>query len=1009
VGLYVGIDKIQREAFPNVNLDKIIITAADPGASPEDVERLLMIPIEQELKSVDGIDDVTSIAFPGFTQITLELDPDADNKDKIASDVQLAVDRADLPDDLRDDPLVTQVDGRVFPVIQIAVSAPISELQLKQIGDKIEEDLLAIDGVGRVQVQGDRKAEIRVVLDPQKLHRYRLSVGDVAALLRGWNVNASGGDLDTKEGQKVVRIVGEFTSAEQAASLVLRSNLQGKSIRLGDVADVSLNLENAERYYDVSGEPALNFVVLKQADADIINVVDTIKAYLKTVPDRYGANIDINTFQDFSRFARLRLGVLTNNAVVGLFLVFFALILFLRPAVALTTTWGLPIVFFTGLSFLYLTGNTLNLISMMGFIMVLGMIVDDAIILGENITYHMEQGKAPNDAAVIGARELMGPVTTTVTTTIAAFLPMFFISGVMGKLIVAIPIVVISLLVFSWLESFLILPGHVAHFANTKVTPKRRGWLVWLEDVYGKLLKHVVRHHWVSILLAIGILAGTGYIGLKWLSFQLFPPVGIEQFVVRTVAPQGTSLEAMRSQLKEVDEVLRSRIKPEYLEATLITSGQMSLQEGDPLMQRGSRFGQIRVIYTPYQLRPDHDALAEMFRIADYLPRQFPKLDFAFEEIRPGPPTGRALQAEISGAPYPVLEKAATRLADYLQTMDGITTVESDVLPGDKELRVNLDRQLASYAGVDLATTATHIEAAVDGLRVSTTRWGNEEVDVTVRFPDYEGDQLQMLKNLQITNKQGSLVTLGKIASFKEVTGFTAIRHRDNVRIVNVTASVNPKQLTSVELNNRVQKAQAQWLGDLNDKVNITYGGENEKNVESMNDLRIAFQFALIAIFFILAIQFNNLSYPFAVMLAIPFGAVGIILSFYVHDVLWKPMPLSFMSVLGMVALTGVVVNSALVLLVFVQRALAEGQHYHDAIIAAGRRRLRAVTLTAITTILGLLPTAYGWGGLDPFVSPMALALSWGLIFATLITLIVIPAVFAAGVDIKRLFSRDKR
>lgn len=351
VGLYIGVEKIRREAFPNVSLDKVRITASKPGASPEDIERLIVIPIEQELKSVTGLDEVNSIAFPGYTQITVEIDPDADNKDQVTNDVQMAVDRADLPEDLPDEPLVLEIDGQVIPVIQIAMSAPISQLKLKQIGDQVEEELLAIDGVARVDVQGDRKAEIQVTLDQEKLQRQRLTVGDVSELLKGWNVNASGGDLDTEEGQKIVRILGEFTNAEEAASLVLRSNLRGKSIRLGDVADVSLGLENAERYYDVSGRPALNFVVLKQADADIIRLVDKIKVYLDTVPAKYGKNIEIDTFEDFSRFARLRLGVLTNNAIVGIFLVFFALILFLRPAVALTTTWGLPIVFFGGLFF----------------------------------------------------------------------------------------------------------------------------------------------------------------------------------------------------------------------------------------------------------------------------------------------------------------------------------------------------------------------------------------------------------------------------------------------------------------------------------------------------------------------------------------------------------------------------------------------------------------------------------------------------------------------------------
>jgi len=279
-------------------------------------------------------------------------------------------------------------------------------------------------------------------------------------------------------------------------------------------------------------------------------------------------------------------------------------------------------------------------------------------------------------------------------------------------------------------------------------------------------------------------------------------------------------------------------------------------------------------------------------------------------------------------------------------------------------------------------------------------------MDVTIRYPKDNQHELRQLRQLLIPNQRQGLIPLYKIATFEQQDGFTTVRHKNGIRIVNVVADVDNKQLTSLALNKQVRGNTDQWLGDLAGKVDVNYGGEEEKNQESFIDLAVAFGFALIAIFFILAIQFNNMSYPLIVMLAIPFGAIGIIVSFYVHDLLWKSMPLSFFSMLGMVALTGVVVNSSLVLLVFIQRAIKSGVAAHEAIIQACRRRLRAVLLTATTTVVGLLPTAYGWGGLDFFVSPMALALSWGLIFATVITLIAIPAALAVGMDISGLWRR---
>ncbi len=1001
LGLFAAFE-INREAFPNVNLDQIQISVNYPGATPEEVERLVITPIEQEIKALNGIDKMISVSFPGSGTITLELDPDASNRDRITSDVQLAVDRADLPDDLPRQPYVLEIDGTVFPVIRLAVSAPVSPVELKRLGDRIEQDLLNLKGVAMVQRPGDRKTELRVVVDPEKMRRHRVSIGQIAELLRSWNVNAPVGELDTETGQKALRIVGEFKDPQDVAELVLRANDRGDVLRLGDIATIEESLANARILYNVSGENALSMIVLKKTEADIIEVVDRIKAYLEEVPDLYGEQVHVKTFEDFSRFTRMRLEVLTNNGAVGILLVFLSLFLFLRPSVAITTTWGLPIVFFGGLYILYLSGITLNLISMLGFIMVLGMMVDDAIIIGENITYHMEKGMKPLDAAVKGAVELIGPVTTTVATTIVAFLPLLFMSGIIGKFIVSIPLVVILMLFLSLLESFFILPSHVAHVAHPHKHPQERAWIVALENGYAKLLKVALKMRWLTVLVSIAMLAGALWLAKTQMSFQLFPPAGVDQYILRITAPSGITLEQMQKRLLEVDEVVRASIDPDYLEATIITTGQIALDAGDPLTQRGSRYGQIRVLYTPAVSRPEHDAMDDMHRLSKMLPPRFPDLKIAFTEIKGGPPTGRPLEVEIAAKDNGEGEAAARRLMAFLERVDGVTSVESGLQRGDDELHIVLDRELAAWAGVNLATAASHLRAAVDGLVVTTLRRGTEEIDVTIHFPDYGKEQLERVRRVEIPNQRGGLVPLAKIARFEQHPGYSTIRHKAGVRVVTVTANIDTDRITSVEINRLVKKKEPEWLGEVRG-VTVNYGGEEEKNEESVRDLMFSFLFAIVGIFFILAIQFNSLGFPLIVLLAIPFGAIGIIVSFYLHDLLWKPMPLSFFALMGMVALSGVVVNSALVLLVFVQRAMEQGVAWRDAIIQAGRRRLRAVILTAATTVFGLLPTAYGWGGMDPFVSPMALALASGLAFATVITLLAIPAILAVSFDLKHL------
>lgn len=1005
LGIYAAF-AINREAFPNVNLDIIQVEATYPGATPEEIERLVITPIEQELKSLNGIDKMLSVAFPGSGRITLEVDPEANNRQRLASDVQLAVNRASLPWDLPDDPLVTEIDGTVFPIVQLAVSAPRTPVEMKRLGDQIQDELLEIPGVARVVIQGERKEEIRVVVDPARMRAERVSVGEVAALLSKWNVTASGGEIDTAQGQKTVRIAGEFRGPEDVANLVLRANERGGGVRLGDIATVTASLDEPRVIYDVAGEPALAIIVLKKTDADIITTVDKIIAYMETVPARHGADVKINKFQDFSMFARMRLGVLTGNGIQGLILVALTLVVFLRPSVALSTAWGMPVVFFAGLFVLYLSGVTLNLISMLGFIIVLGMLVDDAIVVGENITYHMEKGMKPTDAAVHGTYEMMGPVSASVMTTVIAFLPLMFMTGVIGKFILSIPIVVILLLLFSWIEAFLVLPNHIVDVANPKTHPPERAWLTRLEDAYARLLAVAVHHRWLTSAVSMAVLAGSFVLMVTSMSFQLFPAVAVDQYIVRVTAAPGTSIDAMRARLIDIDREIRARIEPAHLEATLLSTGQIAIDDNDALMQRGGRFGQIRVIYTPAVARPEHDALEDMQAMIEAIPPLFPDLDIAISEIKGGPPTGRPLEVEIAGHDTQAAEAAARRLIALLEKVPGVTDVDSGLKPGDPELHVIFDRALAAYAGVDLATAANHVRAAVGGWRVSTVRRGTEEVDVTIRFPDAAPDrQMKNLRELRIPNDRGGLVPLARIARLDEHPGFTTIRHKAGIRVVSVVADIDANTITSAELNALVAQREAEWLADTRGKVQVNYGGEAEKNAESFQGLAVSFLFAMIGIFFILAIQFHSLSYPFIVMLAIPFGAVGIIVSFFLHD-LFHPMPLSFFAALGFVALTGVVVNSSLVLLVFIQRAIKDGMEAHEAIITAGRRRLRAVILTAGTTVMGLLPTAYGWGGADPFIAPMALALAWGLVFATLLTLITIPAFLAAGLDLRALWRR---
>jgi len=1000
-GVYAALT-IQREAFPSINFDLVTIHATWPGASPREIERLVVVPIERELKGIDGVKTIRSTAYSGSTEIDIEIDPDYRDRSRFVSDVQQAINRADLPEDLPEDPRLTEIKSEQAPVLSFTIFGDLKPLRLKRIADAIEDDVLNLPGVARIVTQGKRKEEIRIVLDPVRMHRLRIATADVVRLIQGWNVNAPGGRLKSERGEKIIRIAGQFRSVADVAGLVLRANARGHAVLLRDVAKVRETLVAPERYVDAMGKPAINMIVMKKRDADLIDLVDRLRAYLKRVPEKYGAGVHVHTYRDISTVTRLRLGVLTDNGGIGLLLVLFVLLLFLRPAVAFTTVWGLPVIFFSGVLVLYLAGDTLNLLSMFGFIIALGLIVDDAIIIGENTTWHMEQGMAPNRAAVLGAYELAGPVSTTVLTTIVAFLPLMFMQGIIGKFVFSIPVVVIVLLTFSWLEALFILPNHIRDVCNPRAHPKERALMRGLTRVYDAVLRPAVRWRYLTILLTLAALAGSLELA-RQMKFQLFPSGAESQFYLRVTAPTGTTLEAMRRNMLAIDREVRANIDPSLLETTVVITGQSSADERDSLKQFGDHYGFVRVILTPFTQRTV-SAFTLMHRLERVVPEKFPGLNIDFVMLSPGPPVGRALHAELSGAPPDVLERAARRLTVYLQKIPGVHSMDSGLAKGDPEIHVLLARRLAAFAGIDLATVATHIKAAFDGLRVSTLNRGKEEVDITLRYPIRVQHDIRALKTLGIPNSAGGLTPLGTIARFVTRPGVTSIRHKDGNRVIDISAGVDPAKITSRELNARVMRDRRIWLGTDTDKVHVHLGGEEERSQESLRGLAFSFAYALAGIFVILAIQFNRLSYPLLVMLAIPFGVIGIIVGFFVHG-----QPLSFMAMMGFVALAGVVVNDSLVIAVFIQRLLEKGMPWREAVLIGGRRRLRAVLLTTITTVVGLLPTAYGWGGFDPFVAPMALALSWGLIFSTAITLISIPAAFGIGMDIRHLGSRLKR
>jgi len=1000
-GLF-ALSTINREAFPIFSFDIVLVTTIFPGSPAQEVEKLITIPLEEEIKGVDGIDEMFSDSQENASVIVLNLDPDNKNTDKVVRDIQRAVDRVnDLPEEA-EDPDVNELSTKETPVVEVSMSGDLSELELQKYAEILEDRLEEIDGLAKVQRRGWRDPEIWVEVEPTKLKQYYVSPREIMSALEAKNINLPGGKMRTGDSEANVRVLGEFKTPEEVEEVIIRANDIGNWLRVKDVARVVPAFEDEDRFYRTEGTRALRLVLVKKEQGDAIALVDQAKVIIEEFRKNAPDALDIVLVNDLSFYIRRRLGVLTSNGIIGIILVLVSLFVFLSRPVAFFTALGLPIAFLTTFAIMGYFGVSINLITLFGLILVLGMIVDDGIIIAENVYRHIEDGMSPREAAIYGTGEVIKPVTATILTTVAAFSPLLFMSGIIGKFIRGIPLVVIIALLASMLEAFIILPSHLADFVRPpkkdqygKIRSKKDSrWYKALLGGYTALITQAVRLRYLVVCIFILALVACVTLAVTDMKLILFPQVGIEQFFIRAEGEVGCALEKTRDMLKPI-EGLVGDLRVEELETYVTTVGAVENDPNDPFGVYGSHVAQIHVYLTPTDDRDrDADEIIKSLREEANKMGQFKKI--TFEKIRHGPPVGKAVAAQIKGDDFDISEPIADEIKEYLQSVKGVIDIGDDYGPGKDEIEIIIDEEKAALAGLSVSEVASSIRNAINGGVATKIRpeKAEEEIDVLVRYPPGERNKIGVFENLVIPNRYGKLIPLSRIASLDRHPGVTAIKHDDGKRVVSVTANVDEEVTTSREVN----VALADRFNDIAEKhfgYSLKTGGEWEETQKSMNSLFRAFGIAGFLVFMILAANFRSLVQPLIVMLAIPFGFIGVILGFYIHD-----LPLSFMALLGVVGLAGVVVNDSIVLVEFINTLRRDGQDRRSSIIRGCRLRLRPVLLTTITTVLGLASVAYMIGGGDPFIRPAAMAIVWGLSFATLLTLILIPCVYAIMDDI---------
>ncbi len=997
VGVYYWFN-IKQEAFPNISLDMVSINTIYMGATPQEVEKLITIPLEEELAEVDDIDEITSVSTENLSTILIEIDPDTKNKDKVVQDIQTAVDREkDLPDDIEDDPIVTEIQTKNVPVLQVSLAGP-PEKELRRYAESLKDKLQDIHGVAAVRKNGWHEREIHVEVDPEKVADYYISLDEIITALRNKNLNLPGGTLETGTKEYLIRTMGEFETADEIKKVIIRANEQGNWIRVEDVANVLDTFEDEDIIFKTNGEESINLIVIKRESADTLKVVKLVN---KTLEDfKLAVNderLHIDTFDDISFYIKRRLRVLVNNGIIGIIMVVACLLFFLQMRVALLTALGLPVAFGATLILMALLGISINLISMFGMIIVLGMLVDDGIIISENSYRYIEGGMPPRDAAVTGTNEVTKPVVATILTTVAFFFPLFLMSGIMGKYVRNIPQVVILMLAASLLEALFILPSHIADFArpiNKEKKKTRVGdrFFKFLITHYEKTLNFIVEKRYLILLITAGIIIVALLLNAFFIKFVLFSSEGIEQFRIEARAPIGTYIEYTADLLKPVEDLVKQL--PENELENFVTTVGVSGEEMHDERETGSHLAMIWVYLTPEadRKRKTPEIIDELRKKAKSI-EGFEKL--TFEEIKPGPPVGKPIAVKIRGENYKDLKEISLRMQDYLKTINGVQDIKDDYTEGKDELRVIIDTQQAKRLFLTTRDIAHSVRYAFEGGIATVIKTTDEEIDVIVKFPENQQLTFDSFDSILIPNKYDKLIPLNKVATLETEKGISSIRHLDRKRVITVSANVDENITTSFEVNRLLTEE----FKDINQEfidVTLRYGGEQEDTEESMKSLGSSFIWGIMIVFLILASTFGSLVQPFIVLTSIPMGLIGVIYVFFLHG-----KPFGFFAIMGAVGLAGVAVNDSIVLVEFINKLREQGTSRRESIIEGGKLRLRPVILTTITTVCGLLPVAYGWGGSDPIIKPMALALAWGLAFATFSTLLFIPCLYAIIDDIR--------
>jgi multidrug efflux pump subunit AcrB len=983
---------LNREVFPSISYGYIIVVTAYPGASPQEVEKVVTTPFEDEIADVDGIKKLESVTREGVSTVIIQAESDVEGMrlDQLMNDIKNEVDKVtDLPTDV-EDPEFIKISAE-FPVVTVAISGDVPEETLRTASERLKSEIELVDGVGTVDRFGYRDREMWVSVDPRRLEAANLTLTEVIVAIKKRNLNIPGGTIEQNRKELLIRTIGEVENTADLGDVIVRSMPNGP-VRVRDIAEVTEAFKKRDVYGRISGKPAITLMVTKKADGDVIDIVDEIQRIAKEERELLPKGAEITLVQDFAKYVQRRQNTLLSNGLMGLVLVIIVLVAMLETWVALWAALSIPFSFLTAMIVMRYTGISLNMLSMFGLILVIGMVVDNAIVVSENFFRYRELGLSPQEAAITGTAEVAMPVAAALTTNIASFLPLLLTSGILGKFLRVIPEVAIICFLASWFQAFFILPGNLNQFIKVKVDTSQRefrGWFNNLREYYGRTLEYCIRRRYLIFFSMISIAAATIIFALVTMEFVWMGKMRAEQFLVTVNNPVDTNLNETDRVMKEVEKCVME-IPPEELSSVVTTVG---TAQGDTGYQYGTYLGQLNVELTEFGYT-ERDSEETINKIRDKVALIPGPTSVSISMLEGGPPTGKPVSVEIKGNDFAVLEKLSNEVVGELKSMKGVKDIETNYRKGKDEIKIIIDEHKVRTLGLDVATIATEIRSAFAGGDAGNIRRGDEKINIVVKYNDHFQNP-DYLTNFSVTNPQGMRIPVSSVSRIIYGQGIFKIYHSERKRTISVTADILRDETTSATVNKALIKrfgtASKEHPGYFYD-----YTGEFRDTQESMESMLSAFWLALAVIFVILAALFRSFIQPIIIMVAIPFAFIGVVFGLFIMG-----EQLSILAVIGIVALMGIVVNNSILLLDFINRARENGMSLREAVIESGKTRLRPILLTSLTTLGGLFPMAFGIGGSEPYLAPMAISMFWGMLFSTMLTLFAVPALYIISEDLK--------